>query len=322
MKYRLWLYAFFFLIAVPLLSQESDTIRPSATGKGFFSYRYENDVFTGTDYYYTQGVQAMLVLPGLKHSPVNYLLPGLANSHEYNGLSIQQDCYTPTKLAPDTVLKGDRPYAGDIFVQEFKISNDAQHLQRLTSGIDLGLLGRCSLCEEEQKTIHRALVDQQPNGWGFQVNQDALINYELGYDKGLYVSQFVEFIVQAQVMAGSFKDNVSAGALLRIGSLHPYFSNYGPAHKKKEDVQEFYAFAQGNASLIGYDALMQGGPFDRNNSYIIPVSGIERMVYQFRGGVAFSAGKFRMEYSQTYLSPEFAGGHYHAWGTVLLQFGF
>ena len=110
--------------------------------KGFFSILYENDVFTKTDYYYTQGVRAELVLPGLNHSPVNFILPVLkTNTLQYSGIDAEQDCYTPTSLSADTIRKGDRPYSGAIYIGAFRVSNDEKNHQRLTAGIDLGTVG-------------------------------------------------------------------------------------------------------------------------------------------------------------------------------------
>ncbi|HXC03717.1 MAG TPA: lipid A-modifier LpxR family protein, partial [Bacteroidia bacterium] len=129
-------------------AQQNDTLSIPVSEHGFFSYRYENDVFTNTDYYYTQGVQALLVLPVFNNSPLKRLLPSVSRpTSESNGIYLQQDCYTPTSIAADSVRKGDRPYSGTIFGEEFRTSNNADRKQRLTTAIDLGLIGRCAVCE-------------------------------------------------------------------------------------------------------------------------------------------------------------------------------
>jgi len=308
-------------------AQKSDSLVVTRE-KGFFSILYENDVFTKTDYYYTQGVRAELVLPGLNHSPVNFILPVLkTNTLQYSGIDAEQDCYTPTSLSADTIRKGDRPYSGAIYIGGFRISNDEKNHQRLTAGIDLGTVGPCALCEEEQKGIHRVLVDQQPMGWGFQIRQDALINYHLEYEKGLYLNNFFEFLVKAQAQAGTFKDNLCVGATIRFGSMHSYFKFYEPGIGKEriggeDEKGQFFFFVQGQTSLIGYDATLEGGLFDTNNVYVINPSALERVVYSFNGGICWYYKKFRITYSQIYISPEFNGGLSHAWGSVLFQFGF
>ncbi|MFI5150634.1 MAG: lipid A deacylase LpxR family protein [Bacteroidia bacterium] len=303
-----------------LYGQQADTTL-EIPEHGYFSYRYENDVFTSTDYYYTQGVKATLVLPVLKQSPLHILLASLPRStNESNGVFLQQDCYTPTNLAADSLLNHDRPYAGAIFAGEFRVSNDKLRYRRITSGIDLGMLGRCAMCEEEQKAIHRALVDQQPLGWGFQIRPDVLFNYSLGFDQGIWVSHVVEFILQGKMEAGTYKDNLSGGGLFRVGLMKAYFNPLGLSRGRNE--REFYAFLQGSASFVAYNALLQGGLIDRDNPYVIQASGVMRMVYKFSAGYTISIKKFSFTYSQTYLSPEFEGGLNHAWGSITLQYRF
>ena len=41
----------------------------------YFRLNYENDFFSGTDMYYTQGIHVELVSPAMKHFPLTKVLP-------------------------------------------------------------------------------------------------------------------------------------------------------------------------------------------------------------------------------------------------------
>ena len=92
-----------------------------------------------------------------------------------------QDCFTPASIRRDTFLRGDRPFAATMYLGHFKISNREEKKQRLISEIDLGAIGPCAVCEEEQKGIHRSLLNIQPLGWEFQISNDVLLNYRMRY---------------------------------------------------------------------------------------------------------------------------------------------
>ena len=46
---------------------------------------WDNDVLMQTDYYYTQGVMAQIVLPALEKNPVNFLFFRMKNARNYFG---------------------------------------------------------------------------------------------------------------------------------------------------------------------------------------------------------------------------------------------
>src|SRR5262249_4210768 len=147
----------------------------------YFLYSYSNDFFNNTDRYFTQEIRPVLVLKAFRKLPLMKLMPQLENSVMQYGLSLAQDCFTPASIRRDTILKGDRPYSGTIFLGHFKISNDEKKKQRITSEIDVGAIGPCSKCEEEQKGIHKLINNLQPLGWQFQIANDLYLNYLMRY---------------------------------------------------------------------------------------------------------------------------------------------
>jgi len=309
--------------SIPSYGQDFQDQLSKVSPVRYISHKYENDVFTQTDRYYTQGIRYELVFPYLQHSSLRFILPGFKyHAVNYYGVSFEQKCFTPTVLASDTVRRGDRPYAAALYSGRFLVSNDSMHHQRLKTEVDVGLLGPCALCEEEQKAIHRVLVDQQPRGWGFQIKQDVILDYSVAYDKGLVNTGYFEFLFQSKAEVGTLYDKAIAGGMLRAGKLCSWFSMLGPGETAAAKSMAGYIFLKGWVQGVGYDATMQGGMFDRNNVYVIADKDITRLVYGYEYGLVYSFRKLILQYSLVHLTPEFNTGFSHAWGHITIAIAF
>jgi len=323
MKTLLLFLVLFNLSATISFGQDSLSRHNKVSAVRFISHDYDNDVFTNTDYYYTQGVRYELVFPYLQNSSVHFVLPGFRHlSVNYYGVTWEQKCYTPTSLKSDTVLRGDRPYASVLYSGRFRVSNDELHHQRMKTEIDLGLTGHCALCDDEQKAIHRALVDQQPLGWGTQIRQDLILNYSIAYDKGVVNTKYVQCVLQGKVDVGSLYDRAIAGGMIRAGKMCSYFSLYGPGENEASKKVLCYGFIKGWVQGVGYDATLQGGLFDRNNVYVISDKNVERLVYGYQYGIVFSYRKLSLQYALVHITPEFSSGRVHAWGHINISVAF
>jgi lipid A 3-O-deacylase len=59
-------FVFLFLLSVSVFqAQKADSLKQDH----YFRLNYDNDFFSATDRYYTQGILAELILPGIKKSP-------------------------------------------------------------------------------------------------------------------------------------------------------------------------------------------------------------------------------------------------------------
>jgi len=93
--------------------------------------------------------------PVFRYSPIMFLLPNLSHSTIQYGISAVQDCFTPTSISSDSILKADRPFAGYVYLGHSKTSFDYTKKQTLTAEVDVGAIGQCAECEAEQKEIHK-----------------------------------------------------------------------------------------------------------------------------------------------------------------------
>ena len=100
----------------------------------YFRLNYENDFFSATDIYYTQGIHIELVTPWLRRFPLCRLLVHPRNfSYVRYGIGFEHEGYTPTSYSNPSILYGDRPYAACLFMKTFLIAIDPTKKQRFSS---------------------------------------------------------------------------------------------------------------------------------------------------------------------------------------------
>ncbi len=237
------------------------------------------------------------------------ILPQLSKSIILYGLSATQDCYTPASIRRDTVLKGDRPYSALMFLGHFKISNNEEKKQRLTSEIDLGAIGPCAKCEEEQKGIHKALDNIQPLGWEYQISNDILINYSMRYEKNIFSKKLIDLTGMAEVNAGTIYDNAAIGANLRFGKMQGYFENM------RSKKLQLYVSAQGWAKAVAHNGTLQGGLFSKSVN-TLSYNEIAPVVLRGSLGLTLSYKKISIEYCRIFITREIKTWWAHGWGYI------
>ena len=317
------LAAIFFVLIFRGISAQTDSFpeRPDQNNR-YFTANYDNDFFSATDRYYTQGVYFEFITPFLRKSPLSrILIPLNKNSQNYFGLSIRQDCFTPGSIRYDTLNYLDRPYAASMYLSQFLISMDKVERRRLTSRIDLGIIGPCAACEEEQKWIHNGLDNIMPLGWENQISTDAFVNYSVGLEQGLVSSKFFELNALGDLRVGTIYNDAGLGLMVRIGFMANYFGQLVVVKNATRNKFQCYVFAKGKAKLVGYNATMQGGFFS-DDIHTLPSSSVSRYVLIGSGGIVIAYKRVSIEYTKFYSGPEFLNGRYHGWGHCNLTFCF
>lgn len=285
-----------------------------------FTLAYENDVLKAglgapTDYYYTGGTFLEFNLPCLEKSPVSKILLRLPQSYDESfGISLNSLGFTPTNTEADTIVTGDRPFAGTIYLGLNRVSCNPIKQWRLTSRIDVGAIGPVAGGYETQKFIHEQTNNAAPHGWQFQIENDLLLNYSLKLEKGITNKNIVDLIGYGAVNAGTIYSNASVGLKIRAGRMNHYFKAPGYS-----DRFQFWIYSAGECKVIAYDATLQGGLFNNSSVYTIAPNKIERAVFSMNAGVVLAYHKFRVEYFNTFLTREFETGKKHAWGHLGFQ---
>ncbi|MEP7264673.1 MAG: lipid A deacylase LpxR family protein [Bacteroidota bacterium] len=322
LKFRFY-FIFFFSISV-CYGQEINTssVSRNINGDGYFRLNYENDFFTATDFYYSQGIGLELVHPILrKIIPLKMLLHLDSGEIKY-GLSLEHDAYTPTSIRHEEILQNDHPYAATLMLRMFTISTNNEKKKRITSGITLGVIGPSAGGEEMQKGIHDALDNITPLGWQNQVSNDVVLNYRFHYERKLLsVKNYFLLNGNATINAGTLKDNAGAGLSIMIGSFQSPFAITNDDSHKHRNFQ-IYMYVNPEVKCIGYDAVLQGGLFNRDSPYVISADKISRITFQGDAGVVINIKQIYLEYFQSYLTKEFTEGKEHRWGGIRIGTAF
>jgi len=300
-------------------SQNVDSIITSPKLENYIRLNYDNDFFSATDRYYTQGINLTVIHPIVRYSPIARTLITLSKkAFNYYGLIFTQDCFTPRSIRYDTINYLERPYAATFFVSHFLTSINSSKKIMLLTQLDFGFIGPCAKCEEEQKAIHKGLVNIRPLGWENQIKTDIIVNYRAKFEKGILIQKNIEFMVNSSMRLGTLYTDLGFGLFTRIGFFNPYFNNLGLQNKSVKNKFQLYSVFKINSKLIGYNALLQGGLFDKNSVLTVSENRVNRLVLDGLAGVVIAYKRVSLEYSKTILTPEFNGVLYHGWGKCVI----
>jgi lipid A 3-O-deacylase len=275
----------------------------------YIRFNYENDFFAASDRYFTQGLNMELALPVFKKIPTSKLLLTLPGAEVKYGIGVEHDAYTPTSIQSNSILYGDRPFAGALFLNLFSITQTDK--QQQSSTLSLGVLGAAAGAQQMQTSIHAWTNNIDPQGWQFQIQNDFIINYRLTYER-LLLATGNNFFLNANASArlGTLSTKAGVGLTLMAGLLeHPFL----PLRNRNFSI---YVYERPLVNVVGYDATMQGGLLNRDSPYTIDAGDIDRLVFENRLGFTIRYKKISLEYFRTYITREFRTGFPHAWGGV------
>ncbi|MBC7536174.1 MAG: lipid A deacylase LpxR family protein [Ferruginibacter sp.] len=313
-----------FLITVFVFSQtiSAQVIDNSSTfktlpAKSDFRFQYDNDFFTHADRYYSQGLSFEFVHPGLKKNPLTKLLIKPANSNISYGIGLNVFGYTPTSILSVNILYSDRPYAAALTIKTFSAATDSILNRRISSAFNIGVIGPAALGDEIQTNIHKWLKNPLPKGWHTQIQNDLILNYQVNYEQKLIASTG-HFLLNGagELRLGTLDTRLSGGLNFMAGNFNDPYA--GVSGLKKQVEYFFYAQARGH--LVGYDASLQGGIFNRHDPYIISSNDVERLSFQADAGIVVNLKKIYLSYSQSFIITEFKSGKNHRWGGFSVGF--
>lgn len=284
----------------------------------YFRVHYENDYFSTTDIYYTQGVNFEFVHPALANTVLHRFLFHADTKETKYGISLEHLGYTPTSISYAEILDGDRPFAACFFIKPFSITNDSVRRTRIVSSVSAGVIGSAAGGKGVQVTIHKWIGDTSPLGWNNQIQNEVMINYQFDYEKELVAAKYFVATAKAGVHVGTVSDKVYSSVMVMGGLLDNPFTYFS---KQKRNLQ-LYIYAEPQINAVAYDATLQGGLFNQSSPYTISARNVNRIVFQGNMGLVIKGKRFNIEYFQTFLSREFSTGGTHHWGGVRLGWYF
>ncbi|MFH1120918.1 MAG: lipid A deacylase LpxR family protein [Bacteroidota bacterium] len=291
-----------------------------------FWIEFDNDMFSNTDRYYTNGVVIGYTAPALTSWRLNRLMIGRnRNSVVHSAISLHHGMFTPLTTREPPPLVYDRPYASTLYLRYCQVSEDEQAGVRQTCAIEAGVIGDAALGQLLQRSVHAGLPsNDEPQGWETQIRNDLVLNYNLDVQKQLVKSGHTEIYAEGSVIAGTLHTRACMGIHAITGNfvpgLTPLPENFSGLLQKGKNWQ--YGLRAGlEVRMVAYDASLQGGLFNRNNIFALKPDEIERLVAAMHVGLFAAYKKVGLSLSQFYLSPEFNSGKQHFWGQVGLDFG-
>ena len=293
--------------AISTAGVERDTGQPHS-----WRLAYDNDFFTATDRYFTQGLVLEVFDPRLSRLSA-VLLPASRGGTLRTGIAYEDDGYTPSDLTAPGILRGDHPYVGTKQVRLLGIATDTLRRQRITSALTLGIIGQGAGGEEIQTFIHRHTGNTIPRGWVHQIRNDAIVNYEAGIERQVFrAGRSLLLTTSGVARLGTYNTAVTGGATLMVGRVGTPFAARQSARR------EFFVYAKPQLNVVGYDATLQGGLFNRSSPYTIAAGDLARVVYRQQVGVVYRSGSRFIEYYRTQASREFRGAIAHRSGGFLI----
>jgi hypothetical protein len=149
----------------------------------------DNDVFTGSDNNYTNGLGLSWVSADLATYPEEKLirkwarfwsfLPFVSNEDykTYASWSVVQEMDTPDNIMNPNPPPNDEPYAGILYVDNILYSKKERWAHAWE--LKVGVVGPAALAESTQKAFHRIIGSDEPMGWDTQLPNEPVIN--IGY---------------------------------------------------------------------------------------------------------------------------------------------
>ncbi|MCF8450490.1 MAG: lipid A deacylase LpxR family protein [Taibaiella sp.] len=285
---------------------------------GYFRLSYDNDFFVAIDEYYTQGIDIELVSPQFQNFFVNKVLINPRYSYVRYGMGLQHNGYTPSSISSDYILINDRPFAGCILFKTFLIAINPVNNQRFSSSFYIGMIGPLAGTRQMQEGIHKALANIMPHGWQHQIQNDVALNYQIDYEKQILgIGKYLSVSGAGSLSLGTLSCKGGVAGTLMAG----YFSSpYSDVRLAKNEFS-IYLYERPEVNLIGCDATMQGGMFNRNSPYIVTDSKLNRFTFRNRFGIVVAYRKVYLEYFLAVVSKEFNTGKQHGYGGVQIGLG-
>jgi len=295
------------------------------------NFYFENDLFTGTDSDYTNGMKYSVTSPDLApDAPLKFSskiprlaldffhrIPLIKNApaetvHKLE-LAIGQNIYTPKDTDRFDLILDDRPYAGYSYLSTAyhrKSISDKSWSQMDSLEVQFGMVGPSSLGEQAQKFVHRVRALNRPNGWDNQLKDEPGLTLAFERKWLYHPTNRERFCVDAILHAGATLGNImtyaNAGLEIRAGwnipktfsvsLIRPAGSNW------TTNIAGFslYLFAAANGRAVLRDIFLDGNSFRSSHSV-----DKEPLVADLSGGITGKIDRFSLSLAVTHRTREF-----------------
>ncbi len=310
------------------------------------SFYFENDLFTGTDSNYTNGVKYVLISPDLSpraedmgnipRKVLNYIhkIPFIRNTPPQTSHKVEfafgQNMYTPEDITTHELIENDRPYAGwTYFATAYHHKSDLSPQRSVmdTVELQLGMVGPASLAEESQKLIHRVRGLQMPNGWDHQLSNEPGV--VMAWERKWLYHPVVrgwgwDTIFHSGFTLGNVSTYVNGGMEFRLGWNIPKTFGVslirpgGSTRMNQSEHPGVYLLTAVDGRWVARDIFLDGNTFSDSHSV-----DKKPFVADFAAGVALNYNRFMITLTQVLRTRKFEGQpDQHSFGAISISWFF
>lgn len=272
-----------------------------------FQLTYENDIFTASDRYYSQGIFLRYKHHNMK---LNWLerfffrVPDLERNFQ---TGLVQRAYTPSTILSDTLLVGDRPYAGTVVYDAQFYSRSRSKNYTLNWGIAGGFIGKPAFGEYTQTTVHKWINNDVPQGWKHQLNTGFVVNLNFGVTKSFFTRiRWIRLSLGDLVTIGTLTNDMRVQGCLKLGYIGLR--------------RQFYLYYVPELRIVAYDGTLQGALFVKPSKAALPATSIERLVSEQQIGIYLQYSPFFASAHFHYQSRLFKYAWNHMWGGITIGY--
>lgn len=310
------------ICAAVLLLSMATAAQAADLARGFYTLLVENDVFTGSDQHYTNGLR----LSYLSHEDdvAAYIrkfaaaMPIVASDAKLRtGYAIGHNIYTPNNTSAVALVPNERPYAGYLYAGMAVVAESNNSFGGIldTWELDLGLVGPWALGEEVQNNFHSLIGSPKARGWDNQLENEPTV--ALTYErKWRHIwrrpIKFLDydFIPHVGGSLGNLATYLNAGATLRMG--HGLERDYGPPRIRPSlpgsgffmpyNGMGWYLYAGVDGRAMGHNIFLDGNTFSDSHSV-----DSKTWVGDMQMGLVLTFDSVRIAYTHIYRTPEYKG---------------
>ncbi|HEY8929638.1 MAG TPA: lipid A deacylase LpxR family protein [Mucilaginibacter sp.] len=260
----------------------------------------DNDSYLlqGSDRYYTDGIYFYF-----RHALKVDEKSNLAN--KVLGFEIGQKIYNPQSGSvfykdADQAYLVDRPFAGYLYAGatlNFLYKDESN----LKLGAQAGIIGPGAFGKEVQDYVHDHFGFYHPDGWEFQIHNEAQLNLSAVYNRLLARGSWIDLSLASYANLGNGFTGAGVGPMIRAGAFNQLFNSVSTQSTaiRKQTVaplhaHEIFFYYKPLINYVAYDATIQGGLFashDDPNSLEI-TRNKEPFIFSNELGVAFTTNRF------------------------------
>ena len=298
---------------------------------GIYTLLIENDVFTGTDQHYTNGLRLSYLsdqddVPNLVRkfaAAMPFVSPG---AKLRAGYALGQNIYTPNDIQAASLVPNERPYAGYLYAGMAVVAEGQGKSSKIldTWELDLGIVGPSALGEEVQNNFHHLIGAPEAQGWANQLKDEPAVSLtherkwrHLWHHPDSGIGMDVTPHIGGSI--GNVATYLNLGASVRVGS--GLARDYGPPRIRPslpgagffvpQKGVGWYLYAGVDGRAVAHNIFLDGNSYKDSHSVDSNI-----WVGDAQAGLVLTFSKMQIAYTQVYRTKEFkgqqAGDHFGA----------